>query len=85
MAKVVGKPFGVTGLLIHGPKGQTGDECIPHCHVGCLGRNITISFENGDIKVIKGHGLLDCTKEDEIVEWVKTNLSSFCKIWKDHS
>lgn len=85
MAKVKDAPFGVTGLDIHGSKDQTGDECIPHCHVGCMGHRITISFENDDVKIIKGHGLIDCTKEDEIVDWVKTNLESFKEIWKDHS
>ena len=85
MAKVVGTPFGVSGLLIHGSKDQTGDECIPHCHVGCFGQRLTISFENDDIKIIKGHGLIDCIKDNDIGEWVKTNLASFKEIWKEHS
>lgn len=85
MAKVKNTPYGVTTLDIHGSKGQTGDECIPHCHVGCFGQRLTISFENDDVKVINGHGLIDCTKEDEIIEWVKENLASFKEIWKDHS
>ena len=85
MAKVVGKPFGVTALDIHGSKNRKGDDCIPHCHVGCFGQRLTISFENDDVKIIKGYGLIDCTKENEIVEWVQTNLASFKEIWKDHS
>jgi len=85
MAKVSKAPFGVSGLHIHGSKDQTGDECTPHCHLGCMGQIITISFENDDIKIIKGNDLIDCTKANEIIDWVRSNLTSFWEIWNTNS
>lgn len=77
------KPFGVTGLYIHGNQGMTGDDRIPHVHLYCYGQRVEFSLIENDIKLIKGE--LDVTKLEEVIEWIKSNFSVFQEIWNTHS
>ena len=78
----VSTPYGIS-YNIHGHNGENGIERIPHCHVTCQGKRISILLQDGSI--IVGHGQLDQNKEREVLNWVSSNLYALRAKWEEKS
>ena len=78
----ISTPYGIS-YNIHGHNGYNGSERIPHVHVTCQGKRISVSLQNGYI--IAGAGQLDRNKEKEVLAWVSSNMSALWREWESKS
>lgn len=75
-------PYGIS-YNIHGHNGCNGPERIPHVHIMCQGKRISVSLQDGQI--IVGAGDLDRNKERDVLNWVRENLYDLNKEWDEKS
>lgn len=78
----ISTPYGIS-YLIHGHNGYNGSERIPHVHVRCQGKQISVSLQGGNI--IAGYGQLDRNKEREVLDWVNSHMSELWEEWHEKS
>ena len=64
---------------IHGHNGMNGSERIPHVHVLCQGKRVSLSLLNGEY--LAGEDDLGRNKSKEVQEWVLRNLSALMEEW----
>ena len=75
-------PDGVS-YNIHGHNGCNGSERIPHVHIMCQGKRISVSLQTG--RIIAGAGSMDRNKEALVLEWVQDNLYELNREWESKS
>lgn len=78
----ISTPYGIS-YLIHGHNGYNGIERIPHVHVRCQGKTVSISLQNCNI--LAGHGQLDRNKERDVLEWVYYHKNELLEEWDEKS
>lgn len=78
----ISTPYGIS-YNIHGHNGYNGSERIPHVHIMCQGRRISVSLQDGSI--IAGSGQLDRNKEREVLNWVSSHLYELKAEWDSKS